>query len=158
MTNLSLKPVGAIKNINEEFCIVLEKEYIPALTNIQDFKYINIIWWFTDSDNEKSRNNLIEKSPYLNSPEKLGVFATRSPERPNPIALTCSYVTYIDIENGIIGLAYIDAYNNSPVLDIKPYTPAFDRVKQPLSPDWCKEWPDSIESSANFDWSKVFNF
>ncbi|MFV0394010.1 MAG: SAM-dependent methyltransferase [Coprobacillaceae bacterium] len=158
MTNLTLKPIGKIKNKNGEFCIVLEKEYISGLTNIDDFKYLNILWWFDKSNDEKSRSNLIEESPYVNSPEELGVFATRSPERPNPIALTCSYVTYIDRENGIIGLAFIDAFDNSPVLDIKPYSPAFDRIEKPILPSWCQEWPNSLEESADFDWSKVFNF
>ena len=85
-------------------------------------------------------------------------FATRSPERPNPIALSCSYITYIDEENGIIGLAYIDAENDTPVLDIKPYTPSLDRVENPITPKWCEDWPDSVEKSGEFDWSSVFRF
>ena len=65
----------------------------------------------------------------------MGTFATRSPERPNPIALTPAYVTYIDHENGIIGLAYIDANDGTPVVDIKPYTPSLDRVESPEVPE-----------------------
>ena len=88
----------------------------------------------------------------------LGAFATRTPERPNPIALTCAGVTYLDDENGVIGLTYVDAEAGTPVLDIKPYTPSLDRVETPLVPQWCAHWPQSVEASGDFDWSAVFNF
>ena len=113
---------------------------------------------FSGCNNESSRSKLIEKSPYKGSPDTLGTFATRSPERPNPIALTCAYITYLDCDNGIIGLAFIDAEDGTPVIDIKPYTPSFDRVERPIVPDWCANWPKDVEASGDFDWSKVFNF
>ncbi len=89
---------------------------------------------------------------HKNSPEVLGTFATRSPMRPNPIALDCVQVTYIDHENAVIGLAYIEAFDGSPVLDIKPYTPSLDRVENPVVPEWCSHWPKSYEESGDFDW------
>lgn len=88
----------------------------------------------------------------------MGTFATRSPERPNPIALSCCGVTYVDLDNGIIGLEYIDARNGSPVLDIKPYTPSIDRVEKVSMPDWCAHWSRCYEDSGDFDWEKEFNF
>jgi tRNA-Thr(GGU) m(6)t(6)A37 methyltransferase TsaA len=138
--------------------IVLDRDYIPAITNLDGFSYINVLWWFEKCDNSVSRSKLIAKSPYKNAPEILGTFATRSPERPNPIALTCCYVTHIDLQNGIIGLAYIDAEDGTPVLDIKPYTPSLDRVEKPSVPEWCANWPKNVEKSGDFDWSAVFNF
>lgn len=78
--------------------------------------------------------------------------------RPNGIALTSVYVTYIDHENGIIGLGYIDANDGSPVIDIKPYIPSIDRVENPKMPDWCKHWPKCVEESGDFDWESEFNF
>lgn len=55
-------------------------------------------------------------------------------------------------------ISWIDAFDGSPVLDIKPYHPSIDRVEEPIVPDWCKNWPKSIESSGDFDWSSVFIF
>lgn len=52
----------------------------------------------------------------------------------------------------------IDANDNTPVLDIKPYTPSFDRVETPGVPVWCSEWPKSTEASGCFNWEQVFNF
>ena len=88
----------------------------------------------------------------------MGVFATRSPVRPNPIALTASEIINIDFTNGMIRVTFIDANDNTPVLDIKPYTPSFDRVETPGVPAWCSEWPKSTEASGCFDWGQVFNF
>jgi tRNA-Thr(GGU) m(6)t(6)A37 methyltransferase TsaA len=158
MGQFIVKPIGKIRVDGQEIRIVLNKEYIPALTNLDGFSYLNVLWWFDKCDNSVSRSKLIEKTPYKNAPEILGTFATRSPERPNPIALTCSYVTYIDSQNGIIGLAYIDAADGTPVLDIKPYTPSLDRVENPAVPNWCDHWPKRMEESGDFDWSSVFNF
>ncbi|WP_333860585.1 SAM-dependent methyltransferase [Clostridium sp.] len=158
MEQFNLRVIGKICVDNKGMRAVLNKEYIPALINLEGFGYINVLWWFDRCDNFKSRAKLIEKNPYKGAPEVLGTFATRSPERPNPIGLSCSCITYIDCEKGIIGLAYIDADNGTPVLDIKPYTPSLDRVEKPMSPKWCSNWPESVEKSGDFDWSTVFNF
>ena len=158
MEKLSIFPVGKIEICNGETVIKLQKEFTPALAALDGFGYIQIIWWFSGCDNEKSRSILTETNPYKKGPAVLGTFATRSPERPNPIALSCAYVTYIDHENGIIGLAYCDADEGTPVLDIKPYTPSLDRVENPPVPDWCAHWPKCNEESGDFDWSAEFNF
>lgn len=116
------------------------------------------MWWADKHDNETDRSNLTENSPYKGSPDILGTFATRSPKRPNPIGITTCYITHIDKESGIIYLAFIDADDLTPVLDIKPYHPSSDTVMNPNMPVWTKTFPKSLEESADFDWSKVFNF
>lgn len=158
MENLIVKPIGKFALRDDETVIVLDPKFIPALKGLQGFGYIQIIWWFDGCDNEESRRKITEKNPYKNGPDFLGTFATRSPERPNPIALTTAYVTYIDYETGVIGIAYIDANDNTPILDIKPYTPSLDRIENPIVPDWCSHWPKCNEESGNYDWEKEFNF
>lgn len=158
MNHLSLRPIGKIAVRDDETVIELKPEYIPALTGLEGFGYLQVLWWFDGCDNAESRFKLVERNPYKKGPEKLGTFATRSPERPNPIALTAAYVTHIDFENGVIGLAYIDANAGSPVLDIKPYTPSLDRIENIIVPQWCSDWPKCNEESASFDWSGEFNF
>ena len=133
-----LKAIGKVKNDETGTFIQLEPEYIPGL----------------DAD----RNELQTEQPYEGAPEVMGVFATRSPARPNPIALTASEIINIDFTNGMIRVTFIDANDNTPVLDIKPYTPSFDRVETPGVPVWCSEWPKSTEASGCFDWGQVFNF
>lgn len=156
--NFTVKQIGIICADDNGFRLELAPEYKKALIGLDGFSYINVFWWFSGCDTQSDRSILTEKKPYTKGPDRLGVFATRSPQRPNPIALSCAYVTYIDAENGVIGLAYIDADDQSPVLDIKPYTPSLDRVDQPEVPTWCKHWPNNVETSGDFDWESEFNF
>ena len=88
----------------------------------------------------------------------MGVFATRSPIRPNPIALTTVEIIHLNYQKGLIQIAYIDANDNTPLIDIKPYTPSLDRVETPGVPEWCNHWPKSLEQSAYFTWEDEFNF
>lgn len=157
MANLQVNTIGKIECDGEDMRIALDKAYIAALTGLDGFSHIQILWWFSECDNPKDRTTLTETKPYKHSPDTLGTFATRSPMRPNPIALDCVEITYIDHENAIIGLAYIEAYNGSPILDIKPYTPSIDRVENPCVPDWCRHWPKCYEESGNFDWESEMN-
>ncbi len=154
----TVNKIGTVHSGENGFFVKLSPEFIPALEGLDGFGYVQVIWWFDGCDNEKCRSLLTLNKPYKNGPEKLGVFATRSPMRPNPIAVSPSYVTYIDKENGIIGLAWIDANDGTPVLDIKPYTPSVDRVESPSVPSWCSHWPKNTETSGDFDWENEFNF
>lgn len=158
MTALQVHPIGKINCTENGTYLELEPKYIPALQALDGFSHINVLWWFSDFDNEEMRAVLEAEQPYKNAPEKMGIFATRSPIRPNPIALTTAEIVEIDHEKGIIQLAYIDANDGSSVLDIKPYTPSLDRIEAPAVPDWCGHWPKSLEQSACFDWEKEFNF
>lgn len=157
MSNLIVNPIGKVAMYNGEKVIVLESKYIEGIKGLDGFSHIQVIWWFHECDNKKSREKILENKPYKNGPEILGTFATRSPERPNPIALSIAYVTHIDYENGIINLAYIDANEGTPILDIKPYTPSLDRIDNPSVPKWCSHWPRSNEESGMFNWEEEIN-
>ncbi len=158
MQKFHVTPIGKI-NINEGgMFIELEPQYIPALQALDGFSHLNVIWWFSDFDNEQMRNTIETPQPYKKSPAVMGIFATRSPVRPNPLALSTAQVIHIDYKRGIIQIAYIDANDGTPVLDIKPYTPSLDRVETPSVPDWCRHWPMSLEESGTFHWEDEFNF
>ena len=105
-------------------------------------------------DNE----TLLEEKPYVKGSARIGVFATRSPMRPNPIAVSSVGIAYVDEATATVGLYFIDAYPGSPVLDLKPYTPSIDRVESPSVPELCTHWPKSYEESGDFDWEVEFNF
>ncbi|MFR3731017.1 SAM-dependent methyltransferase [Lacrimispora sp.] len=158
MNELTVKPIGRILTCNGLKTIQLEKSYLPALTSLEGFSHINVLWWFDACDNLQDRSSLKESSPYKKAPSVMGTFATRSPKRPNPIALSAAEIISVHREKGIIALAYIDAEDNSPVLDLKPYTPSLDRIENPRVPAWCSHWPKSLEASADFPWEKEFNF
>ncbi len=156
-SNLRIKPIGKVNVINNNFIIQIEKEFVPALTSIDGFSHLQIVWWGNLYDSVASRAQLISDKPYKKGPDKIGIFATRSPVRPNPILITTITVSQIDYEKGIIHTPYIDAEPGTPILDIKPYH-LNERVKNCKVPKWCEHWPQWNEDSATFNWQNEFNF
>jgi tRNA-Thr(GGU) m(6)t(6)A37 methyltransferase TsaA len=158
MKKFTVNQIGTIKIGNEGMFLEVAEQFIPALKELDGFSHVNVFWWFDGNDNKESRSVLEVSSPYKNGPLSMGIFATRSPIRPNPIALTAVQILSINHETGIINIAYIDAIDGTPVIDLKPYTPSLDRVETPNVPKWCSHWPKSVESSGNFPWENEFNF
>lgn len=104
--------------------IVFEPEFrdASALEGIEEYKYLWLLWKFEDV----SRNNWLRKvrPPRLGGNETRGVFATRSPFRPNPIGLSSVKLLGVDYdaENGpVLLVSGIDLRDNTPIYDIKPY-------------------------------------
>ena len=152
--------INKIGRVNAEdgiFTIQLEKEFISGLTNIDGFKYLQVVWWGHLHDSPAKRATLVIEKPYKTSPDKLGVFATRSEIRPNPILISTIQVLKIDKGEGKIYTPYIDAENGTEVLDIKPYH-TVERIKNCDVPAWCAHWPEWYEEAAIFDWQNEFNF
>jgi len=131
-------PLGYIRREKKQIFLEINDNYIPALKGIDNFSHIQIFWWLNKFDNEKYRQRLRCHPPY-NAPET-GIFACRSPIRPNPIALTTAKILNVDFENGIIYINNIDAHKDTPIIDIKGYFPSCDRVKNPKVPEWASNW------------------
>lgn len=111
--------------------IVFEPEYrnVDSLRGIEEFSHIWIIWEFSHFRNDESWSPTV-RPPKLGGNRRLGVFATRSPNRPNPIGLSC--VRLKGIENSTDGpvlvVSGIDMTDGTPVYDIKPYIPFSDCI------------------------------
>jgi len=157
-SDINLNTIGYIKAEKGRFYVSIKEDYKEALKGLEGFSHINLIWWGNHSETSEKRAILTVKKPYKKGPDVLGIFSTRSEIRPNPVLVSISAVMNIDHSKGIIKLPWIDAENGSPVLDIKPYLPCSDRVKDVSVPDWCAGWPKWSEDSATFDWEAVFNF
>lgn len=71
--------------------------------------------------------------------KKVGVFASRSPHRPNPIGITLARIRSVDMERKIVYLNACDLVNGTPVYDIKPYVPAYDAVDDCHIPYWIRD-------------------
>jgi len=158
MQAFRLNPIGRIESDEKGFRLVLSPDYAPALEGLEGFSHLEVIWWFDRCDTPQARSALTARKPYTKGPETLGTFATRSPERPNPIAISHAGILSIDRQGATIILDYIDALPGTPILDIKPYTPSLERIQTAKVPDWCAHWPKNYEDSENFDWEKEFNF
>ncbi len=104
--------------------IVFEKEYadVSALKGLEDFSHLWLIWGFSEVD--KPNWSPTVRPPRLGGNKRVGVFATRSPYRPNPIGL--SSVKILEIKNGEIYVSGADLLDGTPIYDIKPYIPYTD--------------------------------
>ena len=108
--------------------IVFEPEYrVPeALRGIEAFSHLWLIWAFDRTERENWSPTV--RPPRLGGNQRIGVFATRSPYRPNPIGLSC--VKLIGVEKGsegtVLKVSGADLVNGTPIYDIKPYLPYAD--------------------------------
>jgi tRNA (adenine37-N6)-methyltransferase len=109
--------------------IEVNDAYTEGLKNLTGFSHIILLYHF-----HLSNGFDIELTPFLDD-VKRGVFATRAPRRPNPIGL--SVVKLVGIEGKILKIENMDIVDGTPLLDIKPYIPAFDIVADATS-GWVK--------------------
>lgn len=148
--------IGYANPSTEGFIIDLEPQYGEALSGLAGFSHAVVLWWAHRVDTIEDRSRLICKKPYTRNPHDVGVFGSRSPSRPNPIGLSVVSIQSIDADRANIVVPYIDAEPGTPVVDVKPYFPASDRVRHVEVPRWCRHWPTCYEDSATFDWAGEF--
>ena len=138
---LKLHPVGTLRRDKESVRIVILPAFKPALKELETFSHVQVLWWFSDFDDQGSRSTTqFDQMPF--EAPCLGVFACRSPLRPNPIGLSTARILAVDHEQGFIKIADMDAYDGTPILDLKAYMPHCDRVKDVEVPEWAAGWPD----------------
>lgn len=154
----SMSPIGYVRAGADGMALEIKPEYLPALRGLEGFSHVVVLWWAHLCDNPEYRAILDWERPYRTAPAKLGIFATRSPVRPNPIVMTPVAVQQIDAERGLIRIPFIDAEDGTPIVDLKPYHPSADRIRDVGVPEWCRHWPQWYEDSASFDWSAEFTY
>ncbi len=106
-------PKGVHARHEAEGILTLLPEFEPGLLDIEGFSHLFVLWQF----HRAQEFELVGKPPFDDRPH--GVFATRSPRRPNPIGLTA--VTLLRREGGLLHVRGVDMLNGTPILDIKPY-------------------------------------
>jgi tRNA-Thr(GGU) m(6)t(6)A37 methyltransferase TsaA len=111
--DVSAIPKGLGATHPEEGALEILPEFAAGLTDIEGYSHLIVLWAFDRSDGY----DLLVTPPTDSCPH--GVFTTRSPRRPNPIALTI--VELLGRENGILRVRGVDMVDGTPILDIKPY-------------------------------------
>lgn len=142
-----------------EAAVVFEPEYRDpeALRGLEGSSHLWLIWEFSQTKRDKWSPTV--RPPRLGGNQRLGVFATRSPFRPNPIGLSCVRLAGVDLhtpEGPVIRVAGADLMDGTPIYDIKPYLPYADCkpgavggfAAQPkaatLAVDLPPEWADRV--------------
>jgi len=134
-------PIGYVQRDEKNINLEISERFKPALKQLDHFSHVMVLWWAHKHDNEKSRSMLQCEPPYARR-KVTGVFATRAEYRPNPIAMTTCKILHVDEITGIIKVADIDAYDGTPIVDLKAYFPVCDRVKRAKIPEWLSDWPE----------------
>ena len=111
-------PIQSVFASEVEGTLDLLPEYAAGLKDLEGFERIWLFYWF-----DRAAEARLEVTPYLDT-RPHGIFATRSPCRPNPIGLSC--VQLRRIEGNLVHILGADMLDGTPLLDIKPYVPAFD--------------------------------
>ena len=110
--------------------VVFEKEYSSpeALRGIEGFSHLWLIWGCTLSN--RNARSLTVRPPRLGGNTRMGVFATRSPNRPSPLGLSAVRLVGVERENGALCLLVegADLVSGTPVYDVKPYLPSCDCI------------------------------
>jgi len=134
--NISFKPIGVLHTeFNEKANVPIQPifskskgtvelfpEFVQGLKDLEGFSHIILIYYF-----HESKGFDLEVKPFLDD-KKRGVFATRSPKRPNQIGM--SIVELEKIKENILYIKGADIIDKTPLLDIKPYIKDFDLVKE----------------------------
>lgn len=139
--------------------IVFEPEYrdVQAFRGLEDYSHIWLLWEFSEVSGRRWSPTV--RPPRLGGNIRKGVFATRSPFRPNPIGLSCVRLEKVDLdtlEGPVLYVLGADLLDGTPILDIKPYLPHVDSYPEAvggfadvvkeykLEVDFPEEWRDRV--------------
>ena len=130
-----LKFIGVVESASEEETRVhIFPEFCNALKAIEGFSHIIVLYWIHLRDSEKERSVLQVIPRGRANGVKVGVFACRSPSRPNPIGLCV--VKLMKVEDCRLTVKGLDAFEGSPIIDVKPYIQRRDAVPKAYTPEW----------------------
>lgn len=140
---MNIKYIGkVINNVNDlvddnwgnvESLIEINPEYENGLKNITDFSHAIIIFYM-DKAEFNADTDLVRRPRGRKDLPEYGIFSQRAKHRPNPIGITT--VEIVKSDKNILTVKGLDAVNETPVIDIKPYFKVFDNVKDSKQPEW----------------------
>ena len=142
MKEIMIKPIGYVRNeVHEKkdiswgkdiSFIELEEAYHTGLKGLDEFSHAIVLYYLDQA--EYIRDKHLQRHPQERSDMPLvGIFSQRGKDRPNRIGLTS--VEIISVSNSTLAVKGLDAINGTPVLDIKPYFPVYDK-KDAKTPEW----------------------
>jgi tRNA (adenine37-N6)-methyltransferase len=143
LNKINLDPVGFVqteavgKEVRDKTVIsqiIFREDYTEALEGIEEFSHLFVLFWLHEMSDEDRKIMKVHPRGRSDMP-LLGIFATRSPHRPNPIGLT--RVKLLSVKGNVVTVQGLDAFNGTPVLDIKPFDD-WDTTEDFKVPEWWK--------------------
>ena len=141
LPEINLKAIGTVRSETKEPTrqkstdkiseILIDSSLAEALDNLDEFSHIIVLYWMHKSPHRAPKKVHPRGNP---GTEQMGVFATRSPDRPNPIGKSTARL--LERKDNVLKVQGLDAIDGTPVLDIKPYIPGYDTVENAKAPAW----------------------
>jgi tRNA-Thr(GGU) m(6)t(6)A37 methyltransferase TsaA len=147
MASINIEPIGIIESdvslgVDEHWGnvisrIKLKEEFKQGINGLADFSHCIVIFYLHKSNYVKDKH--LQRRPQGRADfPYIGIFSQRAKHRPNPIGITSAEILEVNEEEGVIIVKGLDAINETPVIDIKPYFPQFDR-REAKVPNWVNE-------------------
>lgn len=140
---MNIEPIGIVKSpvkepIDENWRQVIAEVHLddslaPGLTGIDQFSHLVVVFFMHRYSFTPAADLVRRPQERADMPE-VGIFAQRAKHRPNPIGITV--VELIELRGPVLVVKGLDAIDGTPVLDIKPYVPAFDSRPTAVVPMW----------------------
>jgi tRNA-Thr(GGU) m(6)t(6)A37 methyltransferase TsaA len=118
--------------------IYLEPQYQGGLQGLEGFSHVVVVFYLDQVKAFDPAKQLLRKPRGMEDMPALGVFAQRTKYRPNPIGVTAAEL--VSIKGNVVSVRGLDALDGTPVLDLKPYMPAFDGVNDARMPGWVERF------------------
>ncbi len=141
LPGITLKAIGIVRNETKQASrrssknvvseILIDSNLTEALDNLDEFSHIIVIYWMHQRGGPAPKKVRPKGNPELSL---MGVFSTRSPDRPNPVGKAT--VRLLQRQGNILKVKGLDAIDGTPVIDIKPYIPGYDSVDNATAPSW----------------------
>lgn len=133
-----IHPVGKVVKSKDKTILKVFPDYQDALLGLDGFSHVIVLYWFDRNDNPEKRS-ILRVHPRRDERNPLtGVFATRSPVRPNLMGLSICRIQSVD--HGNIAVDKIDAFDGTPIIDLKPFIVDNDCVSSAEMPGWVNRY------------------
>lgn len=137
--NGEVRFIGEVESVGDTPTIGIYPEFCLGLLGVEGYSHLIVLYWMHMRDDEENRG-MLRVIPRRHEGGPLTcVFACRSPSRPNPIGL--SVVELESVEGCRLRVSGLDAFEGSPIVDIKPYSPRAESVPDARTPEWALRGP-----------------
>ncbi len=131
--------IGEVESTGEISTVSIYPEFCQGLLGVEGFSHLIVLYWMHLRDDGANRGTLRVVPRRHEGAPLTGVFASRSPSRPNPIGL--AVVNLIEVAGCRLRVSGLDAFEGSPIIDVKPYSPRADSFPEAITPEWAHRGP-----------------
>jgi tRNA-Thr(GGU) m(6)t(6)A37 methyltransferase TsaA len=132
-----LRSIGKVEKQGQGVRLRIFDEYVDGLLGLEHWSHVNVFYWFDQNDTPQQRR-VLRVHPRRDRQNPLtGVFACRAPVRPNLIAMSVCKI--LSVQGNLVTLDDLDAFDATPVLDLKPFIPPDAPTEDVRVPAWARQ-------------------